>query len=74
MGARLFHSVVAAGCSHTAELTGGRHPNGLPQFRWINIRLGNLKASFSGTFHGFNINQCAERFLPGFCFLPNRRF
>jgi hypothetical protein len=59
MGSRLFHSVVAAGCSRAAELTGGRHPNGLPQFRWINIRLANRKQSFRGTFHGINVDQYA---------------
>ena len=29
--------------------TGGKHPNELPQFRWINTVLGNLKTSFNGT-------------------------
>ena len=29
-------------------------PNDLPQFRWINTLLGNLKTSFCGTFHAFN--------------------
>jgi len=69
-----FRSVVAAGCSHTAVVTGGRHPNDLPQFRWINILLGNLKTSFSGTFHAFNFDKYAKRYLCGFCFLFNRRF
>ena len=69
-----FRSVVAAGCSHTAVVTGGRHSNDLPQFRWINILLGNLKTSFSGTFHAFNFDKYAKRYLGGFCFLFNRRF
>lgn len=73
-GLACFRSVVAAGCSHTAEVTGGRHPNELPQFRWINILLGNLKTSFSGTFHAFNFDKYAKRYLGGFCFLFNRRF
>jgi hypothetical protein len=29
-------------------------PKDLPQFRWINTLLGNLKTSFCGTFHAFN--------------------
>ena len=73
-GLACFRSVVAAGCSHTAVVTGGRHPNDLPQFRWINILLGNLKTSFSGTFHAFNFDKYAKRYLGGFCFLFNRRF
>jgi len=73
-GLACFRSVVAAGCSRTAAVTGGRHPNELPQFRWINILLGNLKTSFSGTFHAFNFEKYAKRYLGGFCFRFNRRF
>ena len=73
-GLACFRSVVASGCSHTAVVTGGRHPNDLPQFRWINILLGNLKTSFSGTYHAFNFDKYAKRYLGGFCFLFNRRF
>lgn len=73
-GLACFRSVVAAGCSHTAAVTGGRHPNELPQFRWINILLGNLKTSFSGTFHAFNFEKYAKRYLGAFCFRFNRRF
>jgi transposase-like protein len=73
-GLACFRSVVAAGCSHTAVVTGGRHPNDLPQFRLINILLGNLKTSFSGTFHAFNFDKYAKRYLGSFCFLFNRRF
>ena len=61
-----FRSVVAAGCSHTAVLTGGRHPNDLLEFRWINILLGNLKTSFSGTFYAFNSGKHGKRYLWAF--------
>jgi hypothetical protein len=40
----------------------------------MNILLGNLKTSFSGTFHAFNFDKYAKRYLGGFCFLLNRRF
>ena len=73
-GLACFRSVVAAGCSHTAVVTGGHHPNELPKFRWINILLGNLKTSFSGTFHAFKFDKYAKRYLEGLCFLSNRRF
>jgi hypothetical protein len=65
---------VAAGCSHTAVVSGGRHLNGLPEFRYINILLGNLKTSLSGTFYSFNFEKHGKRYLGGFCFLFNRRF
>ena len=61
-----IRSVVAAGCSHTAVVTGGRHPNDLLEFRWINILLGNLNTSFSGTFHVFKFDNEAKRYLGGF--------
>ena len=31
--------------------------------------LGNLKTSFSDTFHAFNFDKYAKRYLGGFCFL-----
>lgn len=73
-GLACFRSVITAGCSHEAVVTGGRHPNDLPEFRWINILLGNLKTSFSGTFHAFNFDKYDKRYLGGFCFRFNRRF
>jgi hypothetical protein len=73
-GLACFRSVVAAGCSHTAVVTGGRHPNDLPEFRWINILLGNLKTSFSGTFHAFRFDKYANRYLGAFNYRFNRRF
>lgn len=69
-----FRSVVAAGCCHTAVVTGGHHPNKLRKFRWINALLGNLKTSLNSTFHVFSFAKYAKRFLSNFCFLFNRRF
>jgi hypothetical protein len=36
--------------------------------------LGNLKTGFNGTFHAFNFDKYARRYLGGFCFRFNRRF
>jgi hypothetical protein len=73
-GLACFRSVTIAGCTHAAIVTGGKHPNDLPQFRWINTLLGNLKTSLSGTFHAFNFDKYARRYLGGYCFRFNRRF
>ena len=70
----LLPGVTTANCHHKAVVTGGKHPNELPQFRWINTLLGNLKTSFSGTFHAFNFDKYARRYLGGYCFRFNRRF
>jgi len=73
-GLACFRAVTTAGCSHQAIVTGGKHPSDLPQFRWINTLLGNLKTSFNGTFHAFNFDKYARRYLGGYCFRFNRRF
>jgi transposase-like protein len=73
-GLACFRSVITAGCSHEAVVTGGKHPNDLPQFRCVNTLLGNLKTSLSGTFHAFNFDKYAKRYLGGYCFRFNRRF
>jgi hypothetical protein len=52
-----FRSVTSAGCSRQAIDTGGKHPSVLPQFRWINTLLGNLKTIFNGTFHAFYFDK-----------------
>jgi len=36
--------------------------------------LGNLKTSFSGTFHAFNFDKYARHYMGGYCFRFNRRF
>ena len=33
-----------------------------------------LKTSFNGTFHAFNFDKNARRYLGGYCFRFNRRF
>jgi hypothetical protein len=53
--------VTTANCYHKAVVTGGKHPNELPQIRRINTLLGNLKTSFSGTFHAINFDKYARR-------------
>jgi len=73
-GLACFRAMTTTGCHHRAVVTGGKHPNNLPQFHWINTLLGNLKTSFNGTFHAFNFDKYACRYLGGYCFLFNRRF
>jgi hypothetical protein len=73
-GLACFLAVSTANCQHTAVGTGGKHPNVLPQFHWINTLLDNVKTSFSGTFHAFNCDKYARRYLGGNCLRFNRRF
>jgi hypothetical protein len=73
-GLACFRAVTTTNCHHKAVITGRKHPNDLPQFRWINTLLGNLKTIFNGTFHAFNFDKYARRYLGGYCFHFNRRF
>ncbi|HHG2225085.1 TPA: transposase, partial [Synechococcus sp. WH 5701] len=57
-----------------AVVVKGRHPNELPEFRWINTVLSNLKTSFSGTFHALRFDKYADRYLGAFNYRFNRRF
>ena len=41
-GLARFRAVTTANCHHKAVITGGKHLNELPQFRWIYTLLGNL--------------------------------
>ncbi len=52
----------------------GGHPKELPEFRWINTVLSNLKTSFSGTFHTPRFDEYVNRCLGAFNYRFNRRF
>ena len=73
-GLACFRSVIQAGCEHTVIVTGGRHPNDLPEFLWLNVVQSNLKTSISGMFHSFNFEKYSKRYLGAFNFRFNRRF
>ena len=53
---------------------GARKPRDLPQFKWINTVLGNLKTSLSGSYHAFDFAKYAHRYLAAFAYRFNRRF
>ena len=55
-------------------IVNGRHPKDLPEFRWINTVISNLKTSFSGTFHALRFEKYGDRYMGAFCYRFNRRF
>ncbi len=73
-GLACFRAVSEAGCTHQAVIDNGRHPMDLPEFRWINTVISNLKTSFSGTFHALRIEKYGDRYLGEFCYRFNRHF
>ena len=73
-GPACFSAVTAAGCDHQPVVGGGRKPKGMPEFEWINTVPGNLKTSFSGSYHSFAFRKYAARYLAAFAYRYNRRF
>lgn len=73
-GLACFGAVTEAGCRHLPTVIGGRKPKEIPEFKWINTILGNLKTSLSGSYHAFDFRKYAARYLAAFCYRFNRRF
>lgn len=73
-GLACFGAVAEAGCTHHPTVMAGRKPKEVPEFKWINTVLGNLKTSLSGCYHAFDFRKYAARYLAAFSYLFNRRF
>mgnify|MGYP003525270549 CR=1 FL=1 len=73
-GLACFGAVTEAGCGHYPTVMAGRKPKDVPEFRWINTVLGNLKTSLSGCYHAFDFHRYAARYLAAFSYRFNRRF
>lgn len=73
-GLACFGAVTEVGCSHQPTVMAGRKPKDVPEFKWINTILGNLKTSLSGAYHAFDFRKYAARYLAAFCYRFNRRF
>ena len=73
-GLACFAAVTHAGCLHTPQVVGTRKPRDLPQFKWVNTILGNLKTSLHGAFHSLGWAKHADTYLAAFAYRFNRRF
>lgn len=78
-GLRCFMAVRQPGIEHQRvvlrpRLNGKAACVKLPQFKWINTLLGNLKTAITGTYHAFDFAKYAHRYLAEFQFRFNRRF
>jgi hypothetical protein len=70
-----FGAATLVGAEHERIVTGGGKPSmALPQFKWVNTLLGNLKTAISGTYHAFDFAKYAHRYLAEFQFRFNHRF
>lgn len=74
-GTACFAHVTTMGATHERHVTGGgRKAAQHPQFRWVNVMLGNLKTALNGTYHSIKHQKYAARYLAEFCYRFNRRF
>jgi hypothetical protein len=69
-----FVVTVRESVSAHQTVIAGRKPNDVPEFKWINAVLGNLKNSLSGCGHAFDFRKHGAHYLPAFCYRFNRRF
>jgi transposase-like protein len=73
-GLACFAAVVDVGCNHAPTVVGQRRPRELPEFKWVNTILGNLKTTLSGAYKAFKYGKYAGSYLGAFAYRFNRRF
>ena len=73
-GLACFNGVSVAGCQHTPVIVGGRKPNELPEFNWVNTVLGSVKTNLNGAYHAFDFSKYAHRYLAAIAYRFNRWF
>jgi transposase-like protein len=73
-GLGCFAAVTTAGCTHRVDVVGQRKPRDLPQFKWVNTMLGNLKTMLSGAYKAFKYGKYCDHYLGAFAYRFNRRF
>lgn len=70
-----FQAVTQAGCNQQREVVGkGRKSTDMGCFSWVNTILGNLKNAINGTYHAFDFEKYAHRYLGEYQYRFNRRF
>lgn len=73
-GLNCFKAIGHAGHDHTVIITGGGPASvKIPEFKWVNTIIGNVKNSLRGTFHAIS-EKHFHRYLAEFCYRFNRRF
>lgn len=69
-----FNALGEKGWKHSAIKTGGGPESvEIPEFKWVNTIIANVKRSLHGTFHAISKHHFS-RYLAEFCYRFNRRF
>jgi transposase-like protein len=73
-GLRCFTAIRDAGIKHSAIITGGGPKSvDIPEFKWVNTIIGNVKNALHGTFHAIS-KRHFPLYLAEFCYRFNRRY
>jgi hypothetical protein len=54
---RCFAADADAGCMHVPTVVGALEPRDVPEFKWIDTLLGNLKITLAGALHSLNLRS-----------------
>jgi transposase-like protein len=73
-GLACFAAVTDAGCVHSPRVVGALKPRDLPEFKWVNTMLGNLKTTLAGAFKALKFRKYAQTYLAAFAYRFNQRF
>jgi transposase-like protein len=73
-GLPCFTVVEEVGCVHERNVVGKGKSTKMECFTWINTILGNLKTAITGTYHAFDFEKYAHRYLGEYQYRFNRRF
>jgi len=74
-GLPAFRALRAEIAEHIVHVTGsGKAAVANPQFKWVNVMLGNLKNAITGTYHAFKFAKYAHRYLADFQYRFNHRY
>jgi hypothetical protein len=73
-GLGCFAAVTDAGCIHLPTVVGDLKPRDLPEFKWVNTVLGNLKTTPAGAFHALKYSKYGQHYLAALDYRFDRRF
>jgi hypothetical protein len=73
-GLACIAAVTEAGCVHTPKVDGTHKPRHLPEFKWVNTVLGNLKTMLASAYKALKFRKYAQTYLAAFAYRFNHRF
>ncbi len=73
-GPGCFSAVTDTGCVHIPRTVDFSRPIDLPEFKWINIVLGNLQTTRSCTLHVLKYRKYGQSYPAAFGYCFSRRF